>query len=283
MTRALFAHPLGAAGLYLLVVSPALVPGPWTLPHIILAALHAAVCAACLQEAWRGTVRGWVSPWIALILIPLFYTEIAFLNQSFTSGYHDPLVASWEAALFGSPATDLAGKYPYAAVSETLHLAYFSYYPTLYVPPLLLFLARRREAFETTVVTLLVGATVCFAIFVYFPVQGPRYLGPPGDVPDGPIRALTLAILEAGSSRGAAFPSSHMAITVCQAIAQLRYQRRVGILVSIIAVGLGFGAVYGGFHYAIDMVAGAVIGIVVGWGVLAWTRPATSDSLEATS
>ena len=274
---AILHRPLGLAGLYLLVTAPTLLPGPWTTGHVVLAGLHFTVCALCLQQARGPEDLGWLSSWAALILIPLFYTEIALLNQSFGAGYHDSLVLSWEGFLFGSPATELAGKYPYPLLSESLHLAYFSYYPTVYIPPLILFFSRRHEAFQTTVVTLLATASVCFVFFVYFPVQGPRYFGPPESIPNGPIRALTLFILENGSSRGAAFPSSHMAMTVCQAMVQLRYQPPIGILVTLISVGVGVGAVYGGFHYAIDMLAGAVVGLVVGGITLTYIR--RSDSL----
>ena len=274
---AILHRPLGLAGLYLLVTAPTLLPGPWTTGHVVLAGLHFTVCALCLQQAHGPEDLGWLSSWAALILIPLFYTEIALLNQSFGAGYHDSLVLSWEGFLFGSPATELAGKYPYPLLSESLHLAYFSYYPIVYIPPLILFFSRRHEAFQTTVVTLLATASVCFVFFVYFPVQGPRYFGPPESIPGGPIRALTLSILENGSSRGAAFPSSHMAMTVCQAMVQLRYQPPIGILVTLISVGVGVGAVYGGFHYAIDMLAGAVVGLVVGGITLTYIR--RSDSL----
>ena len=274
---AILHRPLGLAGLYLLVTAPTLLPGPWTTGHVVLAGLHFTVCALCLQQARGPEDLGWLSSWAALILIPLFYTEIALLNQSFGAGYHDSLVLSWEGFLFGSPATELAGKYPYPLLSESLHLAYFSYYPTVYIPPLILFFSRRHEAFQTTVVTLLATASVCFVFFVYFPFQCALYFGPPESIPEGPIRALTLFILENGSSRGAAFPSSHMAMTVCQAMVQLRYQPPIGILVTLISVGVGVGAVYGGFHYAIDMLAGAVVGLVVGGITLTYIR--RSDSL----
>ena len=104
-------------------------------------------------------------------------------------------------------------------------------------------------------------AGLCYIVFVYFPVQGPRYFGPPEGVPAGPVRAFVLTVLETGSSRGAAFPSAHMAISTCQAVLTLRQQPRLGWLVAAITLGLGVGAVYGGFHYAIDMVVGAGVGL----------------------
>ena len=113
-------RPLGLAGLYLLVTAPTLLPGPWTTGHVVLVSFHLGVCLLCLRQARVPKDLGWLSSWIALILIPLFYAEIALLNQSFGVGYHDSLVLSWEAVLFGSPATELAGRYPYPLLSESL-------------------------------------------------------------------------------------------------------------------------------------------------------------------
>jgi membrane-associated phospholipid phosphatase len=101
---------------------------------------------------------------------------------------------------------------------------------------------------------------VCFLVFVFFPVQGPRYLGVPQGVPDGPVRRLVLSVLEVGSSRGAAFPSSHVAVATTQFVMVLQYQRRLGLLVLGISLGLAAGAVYGGFHYAVDVLAGVAVG-----------------------
>jgi hypothetical protein len=58
----------------------------------------------------------------------------------------------------------------------------------------------RAAAFHDTVLALSLSFLLCFAIFVVFPVQGPRYLGVPEGVPDGPVRRLVVAILERGSA-----------------------------------------------------------------------------------
>jgi membrane-associated phospholipid phosphatase len=46
----------------------------------------------------------------------------------------------------------------------------------------------------------------------------------------------------------------------------------LGVVVAATAALLIVGAVYGGFHYAVDVLAGAFVGIVVAVGVIA--RPA---------
>jgi membrane-associated phospholipid phosphatase len=104
----------------------------------------------------------------------------------------------------------------------------------------------------------------CFATFALFPVQGPWYEWPPPDaVPDGPVRDTVQRILRAGSSRGTAFPSSHVAVSTAQALLALRHQRAAGVVTALLAAGLAAGAVYGGFHYAIDVAAGALVGALV--------------------
>lgn len=86
------------------------------------------------------------------------------------------------------------------------------------------------------------------------------------------MRRLTLLILENGSSRGAAFPSSHMALMTAQAALALRFQPKVGVLLTLGALGVGLGAVYGGFHYSVDMAAGAVVGGLSAWVALRLDR-----------
>ncbi|MEX0979581.1 MAG: phosphatase PAP2 family protein [Gemmatimonadota bacterium] len=202
--------------------------------------------------------------WLPLLLVPFLYAELPLLNQTLTTGYHDALVLRWEASLFGgNPAQSWAGALPSVVVSELLHFSYLSYYALIYVPPLMLWRAGKGDAFDATVFTLLLVFVLCFAVFIVFPVQGPRYLFPaPAGVPEGPVRGVALAVLEAGSSRGAAFPSSHMAVAAAQAVLALRFQRRAGVVVALLAAGLGAGAVYGGFHYAVDIVAGGALGVL---------------------
>lgn len=276
-------HPLGLVGLYLLAVTPALLVGPWTGGHLLLTLLHVGVAALCLSKAREPGEPAPALAWVPLLALSLLYWEIPFLSQGLASGYHDPLVAGWEAALFGSPAMELAGRFPSVALSEVLHLAYIAFYPIIYVPPAILFFRGRHEEFVTTAIAIGAAATLCYTVFTYFPVQGPRYFGPPQGVPSGPIRAFTLAILENGSSQGTAFPSSHLAIAACQAVVTLRFQPRLGIVVTVLAAGLGLGAVYGGFHYGIDMVVGGAVGVGVALAVLRMRVSDTTGTIGETA
>ena len=67
-------------------------------------------------------------------------------------------------------------------------------------------------------------------------------------------------MLDRGSSRGTAFPSSHVAASVVSSLCALRHQRLVGIAVSVMTAALTLATVYGGFHYAVDALVGVILG-----------------------
>jgi membrane-associated phospholipid phosphatase len=164
------------------------------------------------------------------------------------------------------------------AVSEVLHAGYLAYYPAIFAPPLLLFARGERRGLAQTILALTITYSVCWTVFAFMPVAGPRYLWSAPSVPVGPFRALTLRVLAAGSSRGAAFPSSHMAVMVAQTLMAFRWQRRVALALVLVSILIGVGAVYGGFHYGVDMVAGALLGGVIGGAVLSCFRKVDTSS-----
>jgi membrane-associated phospholipid phosphatase len=257
---------------YLVVTLPLLWRGAWTTRHAAFSVAHL-LAAAALWWATRPSARPRpVADWLPLLLVPFLYAELPYLMGD--AVYRDPTVQMWEATLFGTqPARTLAGAAPNIPLSELLHLGYVLYYPIIYAPPLTMYVTGRMEAFDRAVLAVMLTYALCYLIFVFFPVEGPRYAwGAPTGVPGGPIRATTLAILEGGSSRGTAFPSSHAAVAVAQAVVAFRYQRRLGVVVGVASVLLMIGAVYGGFHYAIDIVAGAALGAAVAVAVAVGLR-----------
>ncbi len=231
--------------------------------HAILALVHLALLVLAVVLSAGGAQSNSLATLVPLLVCPILYAELPQLITTLGTTYHDTLIQAWELALFHTqPAHTLAPALPLTALSELLHAGYLAYYPVIFVPPLLLFLKGNRKALGETILALTVTYTVCWTIFALFPVQGPRYLWTqPAGIPQGPFRSLATHLLAAGSSRGAAFPSSHMAVTVTQAMLAWRWQRSVSYAVWGVALLVGVGAVYGGFHYGVDMIAGALLGV----------------------
>jgi len=198
---------------------------------------------------------------LTLTIGPLMYIELRWIIAGFGLPHRDSVVIGWERVLFPSdPSATLAPRLHVASVSELLHLAYASYYLLIYLPPIVLFLRGRRDAFVSTMLALTVVYGVCFVTYALFPVDGPRYLVGAAAAPEGPIRSFVLTLLDRGSSRGTAFPSSHVAASVVSSLCALRHQRGVGIAVTLVTVALTFATVYGGFHYAVDALVGVILG-----------------------
>jgi len=212
----------------------------------------------------RAEREEWLA-WLPILLIPLLYWELPFLSQLLGQGYGDGWVRLLEGKVFpGDPSANMAGEYPWPFLSEGLHLAYLSYYPLIVLPPLFLWIKGSRSLFRESVFRLSLTFTICFVIYVLFPVEGPRYGGvPPVGIPAGDVRGWVLAILESGSARGSAFPSSHVAVAVTQSLFLLTRWKWVGIGALCLSIGLGVGAVYGGFHYGVDALAGAALAFVL--------------------
>ena len=279
-------------GAYLLVCIPALAfphrPSSWPL----LLALHAFAIALVwplpavrsflmrLNEPAQRRTRA-VADWAPLLLIPLLYKELAILNRAVHDGaYFDDMVIAWEQAIFRSqPSQEWAAAAPHLWLSEPLHAAYISYYLIIFTPPLLLFLRGRTADFRKAVFALMLAFFTHYVFFIYFPVQGPRYLfpAPSGELANGFFFQLAHRMLEAGSAQGAAFPSSHVGVSVAQTLVVWRYLPRLTPVFAVGTLGLALGAIYGGFHYATDAIAGLVLGVVafvaapVAWR---WLTPA---------
>jgi membrane-associated phospholipid phosphatase len=240
-------------------------------PRVLIAqATMLLAIGICLRSPHR---YGRVADWLPLASLPILYWGLPSSIFAMDGGLHDGIVQGWEQSLFGvQPARALAIALPSRPLSELLHLAYLLYYAIIYVPPAILYFSGRRDQFHKMLFAFTVTMVVTFSAFSVFPVEGPRFAWPiPSTVPDGPVRSLTLLLLEKGSSRGTAFPSSHVAIALTQTLSLLRWRRGAGLATAFTTLLLSIGAVYGGFHYATDIFAGVVAGFL-GWSVAKWAE-----------
>lgn len=225
--------------------------------------------AAAAPRGRLWAVVAYLSAGYPLLLVPFLYGELQILNRAVHGGrYFDDVVLAWESLLFRTqPSQALAPALPSLWLSELLHASYLAYYLVIYAPPLLLLVHDRFREFREAVFTVMLVFFVHYLFFIYFPVQGPRYLAPP-PVPaeaQGWAHALAHWVLERGSSQGAAFPSSHAAVSVAQVVVAARFLPRWAPLLAAITLGLSVGAVYGGFHYGTDMIVGLTLGTAVAY------------------
>jgi membrane-associated phospholipid phosphatase len=239
---------------------------------VILALVHlagmAALVAARKGGLGRSAAGSLVLDFYPLVLFGVFYTEVGVLVHLLHPGvFFDADIQRVEEFLFHTqPSRTLRTFLPWRPLGEYLHLGYFSYYFLVPVLAFMLRFRRSRAAFETAIAVVAMAFYICFVVFITFPVAGPYYsFTPPAPGTVGyVVPRIVHWILDHGSSVGAAFPSSHVAVSVTVWIMAMRYHRPLARVYFFLVPALAVGAVYGGFHYGTDVLVGAVLAVVVG-------------------
>jgi len=233
---------------------------PTILAHAVGIIVILAVLPRIPQRRWVVALRDWG----LVLVLPFLYVEVSHLNRLLTSGYHDRAIESVEAALFHAPpGPALRHVLSWWPIDEYLHFSYVAYYALL---PLLggaLYFTGRRREYRYVLATVLGTFYVCYLCFILYPVAGPWYRSPHPDAASLGhfFPSVVHAVLVRAASKGAAFPSSHVAVAVVIWLLAWRFARRVFWILAAIVPALALGTVYGGFHYAVDAGAGLVVGV----------------------
>lgn len=229
--------------------------------------LHIAVVVAILllgQLPRRGNiVIMFLRDTYTLWALPFFYKEVGVLNDLVWSVYFDSTVIGWELALFGlQPSLYLREWFPFRVLDEFLHFSYLAYYLLVPILGFWLYLRGREELCRVFATSVMLTFFTCYLIFIFFPVAGPYYVFVQDRTGSGIFPPLVHLVLGSGASRGAAFPSSHVAGAVTVFWMSARFEKPISPIMGLLCGGIFFGTVYGGFHYAVDALGGLVLGIL---------------------
>src|SRR5438045_9045972 len=184
-----------------------------------------------------------------MLLLPALYGEIGVLTLS--AGFqNDQLIQRLETWVFGSQISyRWIRESPSVLLAWILPACYLAYYPILYASPLGLWMVGRRDASRHTIFAVMATFYLCYVVFLFFPVAGPRYAfgGAHNIATDVWPARFAAWLLDRGDSWGAAFPSSHVAASVGATGMALRYWLPLGLrLVAVSArliVAVGYGPV----------------------------------------
>ncbi|HET9065355.1 MAG TPA: phosphatase PAP2 family protein [Gemmatimonadales bacterium] len=260
------------------VIAATRLPQPgmaWVILAHLLLPLLAWLATRATQGGIGAVLRG-VYP--VAILLGL-YGALDILNGFGTAPVHDAAIQRLEAALFGmQPARDWWRSASSPFWSRVMHSVYLSYYLVVPTPLVVMAIRRQWEAMTHYLDGLIALFLCCYLFYILWPVAGPYYefARPTGAFVANLPAELVYRGLARGSSFGAAFPSSHVAATLAAAIGGWHADRRLGAILMIPAVLLAIGVVYCQMHYAVDSLAGVLIGISIPWSVhhLQRTTPA---------
>ena len=225
---------------------------------------------------------------VQMIFLSGWYPDTYELNRVLPNLDH--VFAGWEQAVFGcQPSLLFSQAVPWGWFSELMCLGYVSYFPLMLILLLYYFFQRYQE-FQMCAFVMLGSFFAYYVIFILLPVTGPQFyylavgtdqiaqgifpnlgdwflthserMAPPG-WSDGFCYHLLDITHDAGERPTAAFPSSHVGVTTVVMLLALR-TRSTRLVLTILPfyVLMCFATVYIYAHYAIDVIAGLVTGII---------------------
>jgi len=244
--------------------------------HVVcLGLVHWLITAASARPANRGLDL--FRHFYPVLLYTGFYRETGSLSQMLHEGHLDAVFIGLDQILFGfQPSLKFMLALPSVWVSEVFYFSYFSYYIMIGGTGLALFFRNRQQFYHyVSVVSFVFYA--CYLTYIFLPVIGPRIIytniapfTPPPEVlpveawvfPDavqsGPFHKLMAVIYHYFETDGAAFPSSHVAIALVTVYFSFRYIPRIRWIHLVMAILLCLSTVYCRYHYAVDVLGGAL-------------------------
>jgi membrane-associated phospholipid phosphatase len=205
-----------------------------------------------------------VRDWLPAPLIVLAYHEAGLLTFPRADRTFERMLLGWDKRL-RMPASlpALPAKLP-TRLEGLLEFSYLMVYPIVPLGLAALYLAHLGRFADQFWSVVLPAVFVCYGLTPWFPALPPRRLLPDNPKPEGlsRLRRLNLWMLDRTSIQANTFPSAHVAGAAASSLALLIHLPLLGACYLCITLGIGIGAMRGRYHYAIDVLMGALAGIL---------------------
>jgi len=234
---------------------------------------HFSICLLVLiiipkLENCRHPVGHFIRDWYVIILLPFIYLNMGnFIHLIFPNEF-DPIIISLETGIFGQTPNILLQRIENSILTEIMQLFYALYWFTIPGGALLLYAAKKYETFHYFIYYISLTFFLSYILFIIFPVYGPRFVM--ADQIYAEYRGVFLTqflrdFVNNSGHKGCAFPSSHVAVAVVILhIVWWEFPKTAKWVFVPAVTGLSIATVYGQYHYLTDMVAGLVMGIIIG-------------------
>jgi hypothetical protein len=110
---------------------------------------------------------------------------------------------------------------------------------------------------------------VCYGTLPWLVSRPPRAIHPATPEPHV-VSTFNALILRRVSHGLNTFPSGHVAVSVAAALNTLAVWLPVGVVFSVVSVGIAGGAAVGRYHYVVDVLLGLLVGVaftLIGWAI----------------
>jgi membrane-associated phospholipid phosphatase len=207
--------------------------------------------AAFLPQFYVSVLRDWLT--VPLFLVPYWQT-----GQFFQGPNHriEQRLLAFDRWLM--PKTAGTSGTARTGLGFVLEVAYLFCYPLVPLGLVVLYAGGQRAHTVSFWLVVLVATYLCYAITPFVPAYPPRDLAGSQPAQVGKARIFNRWILKHGSIHAISFPSAHVASTFAVSLVLLRFMPIAGLVFLFISVWISLGAVVGRYHYALDVLLGAV-------------------------
>lgn len=214
---------------------------------------------------WMEYTRDW-APQATMILA---YRQMNWFAPPFHTNAFEHNWIVWDRILLDNLGMRAAIESLGAVIPFVLELSYLLVYA---LPPLtmgVLYLVGRRRESDVLLTIYMLGLTLCYAQFPFWPSEPPRTVFPGQDLPGiiTPVREFNLWLVGSYGIHTSVFPSAHVSGAFAAAMAMayiLRKHRWIVVCYFAYAALVAVATIYGRYHYAVDALGGALIGILCG-------------------
>ena len=232
-------------------------PAQPLITYLVLLTLQAAIPL--------GRARGLpplLSAFFPAVPVLVIYATLGFIPE-LNPRDRDPVLSGLDRTLFRVDPSVWLERFARPGITEVMQLAYLAYYVLPFVLLGILYQRGEEQAFDRSILALLLSHYLAFIGYLAVPALGPRFLLAgqyrtelPGLLIAGPIRAL-LDALE-GIKRDA-FPSGHTSAILITVFYAARFTPELVPWFAPIAGLMIVSTLYLRYHYAVDVLAGALL------------------------
>ena len=148
-----------------------------------------------------------------------------------------------------------------AWLTHVTEAAYLLCYPLVPIAFLVVWTSGDDRDVDRFWMAVLGAGFVCYGALPWLVSRPPRFVS--GDrAPAQGVARVNALVLNRVSHQLNTFPSGHVAVSVAAAISVWTVSPVAAAMIGVIAVGVTVGAVTGRYHYVVDVIAGAVVGVL---------------------
>ena len=232
-----------------------------------------------------NAVARFIACWYTFPLIFMTFKELYLMVHAVNPHDLDYLLIRADKVIFGTDPTSLLDRIATPGLTEFLQICYSSFYLLWIILCVDLLTKKNRKGFLFFLFALMYGFYASYVGYLIVPAIGPRFTlynfaDLNKDLPGLYLTPLLRGVINSGESitnvakaamlaQRDCFPSGHTEMTIITIAVAVKYKAKSAMVIIPLGLGLIFATVYMRYHYGIDVIAGAILGVFVlstaGW------------------